>query len=324
MGESTAVAFQRARTTVAGGAEGGAGRRPGTPPESREHSGPEAAESKPRYLVLGPLELRLEGRPCTPTALKSRALLALLLLRANQQSSTHSLIEDLWNGRPPRSALAALQMYVSGLRRILDPGHSRDGLDARHHPLLPTVGSGYLLRVGPGELDLDEFREQAALGRSRLAAGDCQAAEHAFRRALTLSRGTPLGDLTHADLPGFYGDRLAEEQLAVVQDRIGADICRGRAREVTGELRELCARYPLRETFHEQLMLALTATGRQTEALEVYAEARRTVVAAGGIEPGSALKAAQQAVLRVRPPLNAGHEYCRSILNAEQERLLPD
>ncbi|MEU3217608.1 AfsR/SARP family transcriptional regulator [Streptomyces sp. NPDC006971] len=313
------MTFQRARTTVAGGS----GRHPGTPPESWGPTGAGAARSGPRYLVLGPLELRLDGRPCTPTALKSRALLALLLLRANQQSSADALIEDLWNGRPPRSALAALQMYVSGLRRVLDPGHSRDGRDARRHPLLPTVGSGYLLRVGPGELDLDEFREQAALGRSRLAAGDCRAADHAFRRALTLSRGTPLGDLTQADLPGFYGDRLAEEQLAVVQDRIGADICQGRAREVTGELRELCARYPLREAFHEQLMLALAATGRQTEALEVYAEARRTVVAAGGIEPGSALQAAQQAVLRVRPPLNAGHEHCRSAPNDTQERFLP-
>ncbi|MEV7414170.1 AfsR/SARP family transcriptional regulator [Streptomyces sp. NPDC089919] len=264
----------------------------------------------PKYLLLGPLELRREGLPCTPTALKPRALLALLLLHANRPASVSSLIEELWDGRAPQSAVSALQMYVSRLRRVLDPGHSRGGGDARRHPVLRTAGAGYLLAVGPGELDLDLFRARAEFGRSLLLRGDCAKAAAVFRSALGMWRGQPLGDLVQACLPPYYAVRLAEERLAVLHDRIGADICAGRAREVVGELEELCARHPLREAFHEQLMLALSLTGRRAEALEAFGRARRTVVAETGIEPGPGLQAAQRALLAGQRPPQAGHERC--------------
>lgn len=270
-----------------------------------------ADANRPRYLILGPVEVHLAGRPCTPTALKRRALLALLLLHANKTFSVDTLIDELWDGRPPRSAVAALQMYVSGLRRTLDPGHSQGGRDARQHPLLRTAGSGYVLRVGPGELDLDGFRKAAVLGRGLLASGDCRGAGEAFRDALAMWRGSPLGDLGQAGLPAHYGVRLEEERLALIHDRIGADTCQGRAREVVGELEELCARHPLREAFHEQLMLALADTGRRAEALDAYTRARRAVVENMGIEPGPALQTAQHTLLGGGRPANAGHERCR-------------
>ncbi|MEU4727280.1 AfsR/SARP family transcriptional regulator [Streptomyces sp. NPDC023588] len=285
---------QRARTWAGGAVRGG-----------------EPADG-PTYLILGPVEIRRGGLPRTPTALKRRALLALLLLHANRPSSVDMLVEELWDGHPPRSAVATLQMYVSGLRRILDPGHSRDGGDARRHPVLRTAGSGYLLHVGPGELDLDCFRLEAAFGRRLLSAGDCAAAGEVFRSALALWRGRPLGDLDQACLPAYYGVRLEEERLALVHDRIGADICGGRAREVTGELEELCARHPLREEFHAQLMTALADTGRRAEALDAYTRARRTVVENTGIEPGPALQAAQRALFAGTRPVQAGHERCRT------------
>ncbi|WP_267243392.1 AfsR/SARP family transcriptional regulator [Streptomyces sp. PR69] len=283
----------------------------GALPGCAQGSGGEAGRPyEPMYLLLGPLEVRRAGMPCTPTARKRRALLALLLLHANRTLPVDALIDELWDGRPPRSAVATLQMYVSGLRRTLDPGHSREGRDARRHPLLRTSGAGYLLRVRPGELDLDRFRTMAVHGRELMAAGDCPAAAESFRQALALWRGTPLGDLGQSGLPAHYAVRLEEERLALVRDRIGADICRGRAHEVVGELEELCARHPLREGFHEQLMLALAATGRLAEALDAYARARRTVVDNTGIEPGPGLRSTQRALLSGDLPANTGHDRC--------------
>lgn len=268
----------------------------------------------PSYLVLGPLEVRRGGVTCTPTPLKRRALLAILLLHANRLASADMLIDELWDGHPPRSALATLQMYVSGLRRTLDPGHGRAGGDPRRHPVLRTAGSGYVLEVGSGELDLDLSRARAALGRHRLAAGDCAAASEAFAAALAMWRGRPLADLGPARLPEYYTVRLEEERLALVHDRIGADICAGRSQEVVAELAELCARHPLREAFHEQLMLALAGTGRRAEALDAYARARRVVVEGTGVEPGPDLQAVQRALLGGLRPSATLHGRCRGSL----------
>ncbi|MFJ6939360.1 BTAD domain-containing putative transcriptional regulator [Streptomyces sp. NPDC101132] len=233
--------------------------------------GPPEAEAAggcaPTYLVLGPLELRRGGLPCTPTPLKHRALLALLLLHANRPASVDTLVAELWGGRPPRSAVATLQMYVSALRRVLAPGHRLGGGDARRHPVLRTSGSGYLMAVAPGELDLDLFRARAARGRELLAGGDCAAAGAAFRSALALWRGLPLGDLGQACLPPHYALRLSGERLGVLYERIGADLCAGRAREVVAELRELCARHPLYEGFPELLVQAQAGSGQRTGTL---------------------------------------------------------
>ncbi|MFE2284116.1 BTAD domain-containing putative transcriptional regulator [Streptomyces sp. NPDC059443] len=265
----------------------------------------------PRYLVLGPLEVRRAGAPCTPGPLKHRALLAVLLLHANRLAPADLLIDELWDGHPPRSALATLQMYVSGLRRTLDPGHGRAGGDPRLHPVLRTAGSGYVLSVAPGELDLDLSRAGASHGRRLLASGDCAAASWAFSSALALWRGRPLADLGPARLPAYHAVRLEEERLALVHDRIGADICAGRSQEVVAELAELCARHPLREAFHEQLMLALAGTGRRAEALDAYTRARRVVVEGTGIEPGPDLQAVQQALLSGLRPSATVHGRCR-------------
>ncbi|MCJ0871246.1 AfsR/SARP family transcriptional regulator [Streptomyces sp. AP-93] len=270
------------------------------------------ASGGPCYLLLGPLEVRRSGVPCTPTPLKRRALLAVLLLHANRLASADMLIDELWDGHPPRSAAATLQMYVSGLRRTLDPAHGRAGGDPRRHPVLRTTGSGYVLSVEPGELDLDLCRTLAALGRRLLASGDCSAASKSFSAALAMWRGRPLADLGPARLPAYYAVRLEEERLALLHDRIGADICAGRAQEVVAELAELCARHPLREGFHEQLMLALAGTGRRAEALDAFARARRVVVEGTGIEPGPGLQAVQRALLGGLHPSAPVHGRCRS------------
>lgn len=263
------------------------------------------------YRLLGPVELLRDGEPCTPAALKIRALLAVLLLHANESMSAERLIDELWQVDPPRSAAATLQLYVSDLRRVLDHAHADTGRPPGRHPVLPSRPAGYELSVQPGELDLHRFRELAAEGRDRVAAGLCAEAGAAFTEALALWRGPALSDLGRADLARSYTARLDEERLALLHDRFGTEICRGRGPAAVPELQELCVRHPLREQFHEQLMLALCAAGRRAEALDAYAKARRTLIDEVGIEPGPALRAVQQAILAGRAPCDAAHRSCR-------------
>lgn len=268
----------------------------------------------PRYFLLGPVTMLRDGRPCTPSALKQRALLALLLLSANAPVPTHRLIEGLWGAHPPRAAAATLQMYVSGLRRALDPAHRAARRDPRHHPLLRTEATGYLMRVAPGELDLDRFRTHTATGRRHLAEGRCQEAGEELVRALAIWRGRPFADLERSGRLGSYAVRLEEERLSVLGDHMDVVLCRGKSHEVTeviGELHELCAAHPLRESFHEQLIRALCRVGRRAEALTVYARVRGMMIAELGIEPGPGLKAAQLAALEAREPHGTGHLRCR-------------
>ena len=275
--------------------------------ESRSSEG---ATCRLQYFLLGPLEVLRDGQPCTPAARKRRVLLAVLLMSANEPLPAACLIDALWGCRPPRSATATLQMYVSGLRRMLDPGHSVAGRDARRHPLLRTETSGYRLLVRPGELDVDRFGALAAFGRGHLAEGRCAEAGEAFRRALALWRGHLVADLDRSVLPARYTVRLEEERLSLLGQRIGVEMCQGRSAEVIGDLQELCARYPLREAFHEQLVQALCLADRRAEALAAYARARRTMVEDVGIEPGPALRAAQSAALEGRTPSSSGHLRC--------------
>lgn len=246
--------------------------------------------------------------PHTPSAPKQRALIALLLLHTNQLVPTDRIIDELWRSRPPRSAVAALQMYVSAVRRALTPGNTGLPRDPRRHPVLETRSNGYLIRVVSGQLDLDRFRSLSALGRAHLATGDCVRAGELFRDALAQWRGPALADLGGS--LAHYADALEEERLSVLQQRIGADLCRGRWLEVVGELTELCARYPLREGFHHQLMTAQCLDGRRVDALRAYARAYRTMAEEAGVEPGPALRAAHAAILRGGTPVDAAHAGC--------------
>jgi SARP family transcriptional regulator, regulator of embCAB operon len=264
-----------------------------------------------RFHVLGPLEVLRDDRRCTPTAPKQRALLALLLLHANELLTTSRIVDELWGSCPPKSAVAALQMYVSGLRRVLAPRGHAAAADPRRHPVLQTEPSGYLMSVAPYELDVAEYRSLAAAGRRRLTEGRCRDAGDLFRQALALWRGPALADLAQTPELDHYAVRLEEERLALLQERIGIDLCLGRGLEVIGELAELCSLHPLKESFHQQLMLALRLSGRQADALGVYVRAREILIDEIGIEPGPALRVTQQALLDNVDPPNCTHD-CRA------------
>ena len=269
--------------------------------------GPAVDHSMVKYRLLGPLEIVRNGRLCTPRAAMQRALLALLIYHPNELLTTRRLIEELWDSRPPASALATLQMYISAVRRAIFPVCSEVGLDPRRHPILRTESSGYIMRIEPEDVDVTHFRALARLGRSYVRIGRCDQASETFRQALALWRGTAMADLSHIGMMAHYAFRLDEERLTIWEERIGADICRGRAVEVIGELEELCARHPLRESFYEQLMLALYHSDRQAEALAVYTRAHQIMVEKVGVEPGTGLRAAQHVILAGQEPHSSRH-----------------
>jgi DNA-binding SARP family transcriptional activator len=228
------------------------------------------------FRLLGPLEAVVDGRPVQLAAAKPRALLALLLLNRNRVVSTDRLVDELWADEPPASAVKALQVYVSQLRKELGPER------------LVTRPPGYLLRVEEGELDLDRFERLTAAARRRLADGDPAGAHDEFREALQLWRGPAEA----------VAERLEESRLAVYEDWMQAALESGETAGVIPELEELVRAYPLRERPRELLMLALYRAGRQAEALELFRRTRELFVEELGIEPGPALRELEQAMLR--------------------------
>jgi predicted ATPase/DNA-binding SARP family transcriptional activator len=246
--------------------------------------------------VLGPLEVVDDGRDVTPPRPKQRALLALLLLRANEVVSTDELIEALWGPAPPETAPNALQGHVSALRKLLGP----DAIDTRP--------PGYALRVEPERTDLGRAE---ALVEEGHAEPDPARKSELFRAALRLFRGEPLGDFRYEDFARADVERLEDLRLTALEERIDADLALGRHAELVPELERLVADHPLRERLCRELMLALYRSGRQADALDVYREARRRLGDELGLEPGPALKQLERQILAQDPSLELGAEEDR-------------
>src|SRR5262245_31356899 len=245
-----------------------------------------------QFRILGPLEVTDDDdRPVPVAGAGQRALLAVLLLHANEVVSSDRLIDQLWDAEPPGSGVAALRVRVSQLRKALGLAGDR----------LETTPAGYLLRVANGELDLDRFTR---LLEEADGAEPAVAAER-LREALALWRGAPLADFAYAGFAQQAIARLEELRLAAIERRIEADLALGRHSELVGELRALIDEHPLRERPRGQLMLALYRSGRQAEALDVYRQTRSLLVDELGLEPSPALQELEQAILRQDPTLAA-------------------
>jgi len=230
------------------------------------------------FRILGPLEVLSDGQALDLGGAKQRALLAVLLLDANNVVSTDRLIAALWEDEPPETAPKAIQVYVSGLRKLL--GKER----------LETRTPGYVLAVAPDELDLDRFRALQESGRTA--------------EALALWRGRPLSDFANARFAQADIARLEDLRVACLEERVERDLADGRHAELVGELDGLVAGHPLRERLRGQLMLALYRSGRQAEALDAYQDARRALVDELGIEPGRDLRELHQRILNQDPGLD--------------------
>ena len=239
------------------------------------------------FRILGPLEVDEDGRAIPIVGRLQRALLSILLARANQPVSTDELIDELWGEQAPASARKGLQVHVSRLRKAL----------GAHSARLVTRPNGYLLHVEPGELDLDRCEELADQGRNALAADDRGRAAQLLREGLALWRGPPLAEFAFESFAQAEIGRLEELRLALLEDRIDADLACGRHSELVGELEALVAEHPLRERMRRQLVLALYRGGRQADALEAYRAARAVLDEQLGLEPTPALRELDHAIL---------------------------
>ena len=234
-----------------------------------------------RFRILGPLEVWSDTEAWAAIgAPKWRSLLACLLVRPGQLVSTESLILELWGDSPPAKANNLVSIYVHRLRRLIGDTEGR---------VLVYRAPGYLLRVGPGDLDMQEFERLVADGRSVLAADPKRAAAQ-FAEALGLWRGPLLADVAPSALIETEAERAEELRLDAAELHAEAALACGSPAQLVPELRRLVADHPIREGLWLLLMRALDETGRHAEALETYTQARQVIADELGVDPGAELQ----------------------------------
>jgi YVTN family beta-propeller protein len=245
------------------------------------------------FRILGSLEVVDGGRQAALGGTKQRAVLAILLLHRREVVSVDRLVDELWGETPPDTATKTVQVYISRLRKAVGEG------------VLLTRGGGYMIEIDDEQLDAGRFERFAREGRVALARGDAGAARDLLRQALDLWRGPPLADFAYEPFAQSEIARLEELRLAVLEDRIEADLRLGQHAALVPELERLVREHPARERLREQLIIALYRSGRQTDALASYRDARRALVEELGLEPSRDLQALERAILTQDPELDA-------------------
>jgi len=252
-----------------------------------------------RVGVLGPVtvwngseELRV-GQP------RQQAVLGILAMRANRVISRGELVDAVWGQDPPASAEGGIYTYVAGLRRIIEPARSARGPGR----VLVSSGAGYVLHLVPGQPDAVAFEQHLARARQLRKSGDPVGAADALESALGLWRG-----VAFAGVPGPFAEtervRLAELRSSAAEERADVLLALGRHEEVIADLTALVTNHPLRERTRGLLMIALYRSGRNAEALRVFADGRRVLTEELGIDPGADLSRIHQQVLTSDPALN--------------------
>ncbi len=259
---------------------------------------PDPAGGHLDFRILGPLEVRFDGRPLELRRVKERTVLAMLLLRVNQVVPLDHLAAGLWEDadlpRPP----ATLRVHVSRLRQALAT------VGTGGEPVVITRGRGYTLRVPDEAVDAWRFEHLAARGRDQLAANDPEGAAATFGQALSLWHGRILDDLTVDPAVEPEVVRLEEARLSVVEDRVEAELSCGNHHGVVGELEQLVTEHPLRERLWAQWMVSLYRCGRQAESLRAYEDLRVLLRDELGIPPSPRVQQLNEAILMQDPDLD--------------------
>ena len=258
-----------------------------------------AVDDSVRFDLLGPLRARRGLREIDLGPAKQRAVLATLLLAANRPVPPNRIIDAVWSDEPPENGLNVVQKYVAGLRRALEP----DRAPRSAGQMLTLTDGGYRLSVAPGNSDLELFANHVREARQLRTAGRLAEASTELQTALSLWRAEPLIGLTG---PYFESTRarLVDDRATAVEEWAELELDQGHHQALLPELSRLVAEYPLRERLRGVQMLALYRSGRQTEALAAYREARGLLVSAHGVEPSPALQNLHQQILQNAPALS--------------------
>ena len=252
------------------------------------------AAAELEFGLLGPLRVTRCRTPQSLGGRQQKAVLAILLIEANNVVSVDRLADAIWGERVPKGSVTTIRTYIGHLRDIVEAGRS----DAASCRVLLTEPGGYRLRVDEATIDAVRFERRVHLGRSFLDAGQFADASTELSAALAMWRGPVLADLADYDFVRPAATRLDELRLAATEARIDADLALGRHRELAGELDRLVTAHPLRERLHGQRMLALYRCEQQADALDGYRRLRGLLSEELGIDPGRPLQALYEAILR--------------------------
>ena len=223
------------------------------------------------YRILGPLEVAGESGPLAVTGARRRTLLARLVVSANRVVSVDELVDGVWGGRPPPSAVGTVQSYVSQLRKALGAA------------ALVTRPPGYVLVAEADRVDAAHFEALVAAGR--------------VDEALGLWRGPALAEFADADWARAEAARLDELRLGAVEESLRRRVEAGEHAGLVAELETLVSAHRLRERLWALLITVLYRTGRQADALAAYQRLRVTLAEELGIDPSPELRQLEQAVL---------------------------
>jgi len=212
------------------------------------------------------------------------------------------LLEAIYGEDLPPTCRAQAQISISLLRRLF-ASHSSEAI-------ISTYAHGYVIKVEEGQLDAERFEQLVAAARAARDSGQLDLAVASYRDALRLWRG-PAFDGIESQLIRAAASRLDELRITTNEDRLKLELDLGRHHELVGELTELIEEFPLRERLRGQLMLALYRCDRTAEALQVYRQARRTMIDELGIEPSDRLHKLEHAILTSDPALDPPAEPVR-------------
>ncbi|TDV48658.1 BTAD domain-containing putative transcriptional regulator [Actinophytocola oryzae] len=253
-----------------------------------------------RVQVLGPVRAWLDATEIRLGPPRQRALFAVLVFRRNHVVSRSELINAVWGDDAPTTAEGSVYTYLSGLRKVLEPG--RSGRTAS--TVLPSEGIGYRLRLDPGAVDLAGFEELLADAEAALGRGLADDAVGLANRALAMWQGEPL-----SGLPGPFAEscrtQLTAARLRLLETGAEAGLLAGRHADLVAELSTLVAHYPLHERLRGLLMTALYRSGRQADALEQFREARQVLADELDRQPGPELVEIHQRILVNDPAIAA-------------------
>ena len=239
--------------------------------------------------LLGNLEVEADGALLDVGSPKMRAVFAVLALSANEVVPTDRVIDLVWGDDAPRTAAHSVQLYVSGLRKVLE-GHPTAAI--------VTKPPGYVLRIAPESIDVHRFGRLVEAGSAAFESGSHEDAATALRLALDLWRGTPLSDFAYDEFAQPHIRRLQGLKLTAEETLAAADLELGHFRSALPVLERIVEEQPLRERPVELLMLALYRQGRQADALRAYDSARKRLAEELGIDPSPELSRLEQLVLQ--------------------------